>query len=160
MNVKFRKFLAIIICLVTSLPVLAQENATLIITTKSNGSVTYAMNERPKVTFSSTDVVLTTSAVVVNYPLNDFVTITFGEDNSSTSIEEEQLVKPETVISCTSDKLAITKASAGSQVAIYTIDGKLVSMGTVDENGFAEFDLATRGIYIVRVGSISFKIKN
>lgn len=76
----FVKLFLLMAMMVFSLGASAQN--TLNVWQKSGEIVSYAFSEKPVITYSSTDLVLTTNTVVVNYPLTNLRKLTFGDNDA------------------------------------------------------------------------------
>jgi len=75
MKKKILLLLAFMVCSAASL--FAQ--TALVVVQKSGGNVYYSFEDSPKVTFTSKDVVISTSKTVVEYPLADLLSFNFDD---------------------------------------------------------------------------------
>ncbi|MCF0184323.1 MAG: hypothetical protein HUK01_08320 [Bacteroidaceae bacterium] len=127
----------------------------LIVTTKDGGRVVYALSEKPEVTFTATEVVLTVSEAVVAYPLADQVLFTFGDKLDAIS----RTAGLRAVITYNAGELTIGQVAAGMPVRIATIDGREVADTQADAAGNATVRLPQATTYVVQVGDRSFKLQ-
>ena len=128
----------------------------LIVTTKDGGRVVYALSEKPEVTFTATEVVLTVSEAVVAYPLADQVLFTFGDKFDAI----RQTADLRAVITYNAGELTIDQVTAGTTVRIATIDGREVANMQTDTTGHATVRLTQATTYVVKVGDRTFKLQN
>ena len=129
----------------------------LVIWTKDGTKVAYALAEKPKVTFTKTDLVITSNALEVNYSLEKLDRFTYEEgqptditnlqtDESSFRLNEESLVFP--------------ALNANTTIFIYSLNGTLVFKKTVCQNGEYAFPLSNlnAGVYFIMVNGLTYKI--
>lgn len=142
-----------------SLMTMAEEVSitTLEVWTRSGQKIAYALSERPVATYSDNDLVLTTSEMVINYPLAELHKFTFGTDEASSVIAHSA---PVGKVAQQNGTLILSGFQAGIQVAVYTIDGRLAFSGKTATNGTLELSLRQlfAGVYVVKTGSLTHKI--
>ena len=129
----------------------------LIVWAKDGTKVAYALIEKPKVTFTETDLVITTNSVEVNYALEDMARFTYA-DNTETAISNLQT--EETVFKLDGESLLFPSLKANSTVSVYALNGTLVFKKTVRQNGEYTFPLSdlSTGIYMINVNGLTYKI--
>lgn len=127
----------------------------LIVHQKSGEVVYYSFSEQPKVTYSGTDLVLTTSKTKVEYPLANLLKFTFGD--MANGVEDVMESKAEVKLG--NGAIALTGAKPSSVVSIYNASGMLINSQTVDENGNAYLSSSNlaEGIYIIKSDNVTFK---
>lgn len=152
------KLFILLVCFF-SLTVAAQNKMThLVIMAKDGTKVTYAFEDIPKVTFTQSDVVITTKNLDVKHPLHDMDFICY-EANDVTGINDIMIEnKPFRFVS---DSLIIPKLKSNSTVSIYNMGGSIVLQKTIQKEGDYAISLSNleTGIYIVTVNGLSQKIE-
>lgn len=141
-----------------SLSAMAEEPKTqLVVWAKDGTQVAYALAEKPKVTFTETDLVITANGVEVNYTLENMARFTY-EDNTATAITNLQT--DESSFSLNGESLLFPALKANSTVSIYSLNGTLVFKKTVLQNGEYAFLLSnlSTGVYMVNVDGLTYKI--
>ena len=141
-----------------SLSAMADEPKTqLVVWAKDGTQVAYALAEKPKVTITETDLVITANGVEVNYTLENMARFTY-EDNTSTSITNLQT--DESTFKLDGESLLFPALNANSTVSVYSLNGTLVFKKTVRQNGEYAFPLSNlnAGVYMVNVNGLTYKI--
>lgn len=125
---------------------------------KDGTKVAYALAEKPKVTFTETDLVITTKDVEVNYSLENMARFTYEKDNSTTAITNIQT--DESPFKLNEGTLLFPSLNANSTVSVYSLNGTLVFKKTVHQNGEYGFNLSNlnAGVYMVNVNGLTYKI--
>lgn len=129
----------------------------LIVWAKDGTQVAYALAEKPKITFTETDLVITAKGVEVNYTLENMTRFTY-EGNTSTAITNLQT--GETSFKLDGESLLFTSLSANSTISLYSLNGTLVFNKTVQTVGEYSFPLSglNTGVYMVNVNGLTYKI--
>lgn len=151
MKFKLLLMLSLFIGCATSL--LAQ--TALIVHLKSGEVVYYSFSEQPKVTYSGTDLLLTTTKTKVEYPLANLQKFTFGD--MANGIGDVLINKAEMKLE--NGAIVVTNAKPSSVVSIYNASGMLAKSHVVDENGNAYISSSNlkEGIYIIKSDNVTFK---
>ena len=104
--------------------------------------VAYYLETRPKVSFSGTDLVLSASDVEVSYP---FDKVPSGDGTS---------------VQVLAESVRFSGLPAGSEVTVYTADGRKVSSLRADADGSCRVSLATMptGVYVISYGKCNLKM--
>ena len=133
------------------LPVsLLADSNTLFVWTKSGEKVAYLLSDRPVVSYSGSDLLLTTDEVSVAYPLSDLHKFTFGE-TSTTGFGD--VVKESTCsMEYRDNTLHFTNLRPNSLVWIYSTFVHFVARGKSDANATLSFPISTyvHGLYILK----------
>ena len=118
----------------------------------------YLLTEKPKITMSNGDFILTTTNTTVTYKFEDVMKFTLSE-SSATAIEDVKAVS-EPSVERQSDRVIFTGCAPKSAVRIYSIGGQLVDTQWADENGRAEVSISglTAGVYVVKADNVTIKI--
>lgn len=129
----------------------------LVVWAKDGTKVAYALAEKPKVTFTETDLVITSNGIEVNYVLENMARFTY-EKSSSTRITN--LENGETSFKLDGELLLFPSLKANSTIAIYSTNGTLVFKQIVRQNGDYSFSILhlNTGVYIVNVNGLTYKI--
>ena len=142
------------------LPLLAnaQEPKSYLVVWANDGSkVAYALAEKPKITFTETDMIITAEAVDVNYPLDNMLRFTY-EANDDTAIRD--LKTDKVSFKLDGESLLFMDLSPNSTVSLHTLNGESVFSKTVQTAGEYSFPLSnlTTGVYLVTVDGLTYKI--
>ena len=141
-----------------SLSAMADEpKVQLVVWAKDGTRVAYALAEKPKITFTETDLVITDNGVEVNYTLESMARFTY-EDNTSMAITNLQT--DESTFKLDGESLLFPALKANSTVSVYSLNGTLVFKKTVRQNGEYAFPLSNleSGVYMVNVNGLTYKI--
>ena len=149
-------FLTLAVMLLAFMSTLSASAAKHVKVSDKDGNDTYfALSEKPTVTFTSTAMVLTAGSQTIVYPLTDFRAFAFEDD--PLSIESLNGEGNNAVFSF-GNSLKGEGLKAGSQVAVYTINGQLVGRSTVSQSGTVEIPLdGQTGVFVVKSLSKTFK---
>ena len=116
----------------------------------------FAFADQPEVTYTTTDLVLTTTKTTVQYPISQLKKIQFEMAEMPEGIDE---VLIDQRISFRDGSIVIEGGEPNSLVNIYTVLGALTAQYRLDGNGDAV--IPTQGLsgnaYIFANGSITFK---
>lgn len=116
----------------------------------------YELKYTPKVTFTETEVVVTTSvADVYFYSLPDMWKFTY---ESTTGIDE--VAAADASMKFDGQSIVFHGLNAGSDIAVYAVNGVQVMSKTVNAAGDYSFSLSSlsQGVYVVNVNGKTFKI--
>lgn len=141
-----------------SLTTKAEDNPTnLVVWAKDGTKVAYALAEKPKITFTETDLIITAKGVEVSYALGNMARFTY-ESNDGTSIVNLQ--SDESPFKLSGESLLFPALKVNTTVSIYTPNGTLVFKKTVRQDGEYAFPLSNlnAGVYIVNVNGLTYKI--
>ena len=153
-----KKIVYSFLLLLLSLSAIANEPVTnLIVWAKDGTKVAYALCEKPKVTFTETDLVITAKGVEVNYALENIARFTYEVDEA-TSIKGAGNEGP--LFICNGESLLFPSLPFNATIAIYTFDGLLVLKETVKTTGEHVLPLNSlhNGVYLVNVNGFTTKI--
>lgn len=156
---RHRLMMTLLLMYVISITTLAQNAVT--IYQKDGQMATFAFSEKPMVTYSGNDLVLTTNSTTVMYSIYMLKKISFDvEWPSPTGIEEVE-VKAKAQFSFQGGTLYISGGMPGSLVYIYNIKGLLMGQYKIDDSGFASIPLhqLRRDVFIVKAKDFTFKFR-
>lgn len=153
-----KKKLLLVLLSLFCLSAMADEPKTqLVVWAKDGTKVSYALAEKPKVTFTETDLVITAQGVEVNYLLENMSHFTYA-DMTTTAITD--LKTGGLFLKFDGESLLFPTLKANSTVAIYSLSGALVFKQTVVQGGEYAFPLSNLNIgsYFVNVNGLTYKI--
>ena len=142
----------------TCLSAMADEPKTqLVVWAKDGTKVAYALAEKPKVTFTETDLVIKAKGVEVNYSLVNMARFTY-ETNDETTIVNLQT--EESLFKLTGESLLFPSLKANSTVSVYSLNGTQVLKKTIRQKGEYAFPLSnlSAGVYMVNVNGLTYTI--
>lgn len=118
----------------------------------TEGRTAFSLQQRPVVSFTETDVKLSCNQTEVLYSLDNYLKLTIEETDTETTIEK---VGHDNFIINSKE----ISAHGVESMALYTIDGKLITSGKADNEGKITIPVSQlkSGIYIVNTSNKSFK---
>jgi hypothetical protein len=118
----------------------------------------YVLDEKPKITMSNGDFILTTTNTTVTYKFEDVLKFTLSESTATAIEEVETMTEPS--VERTSDRVIFTGCTPKSAIRIYSMGGQLVDTQWADANGRAEVSISglTAGVYVVKSDNVTIKI--
>ena len=149
-------FLTLAVILLAFMSTLSASAAKHVKVSDKDGNDTYfALSEKPTVTFTSTAMVLTAGSQTIEYPLTDFRAFAFADDPAGIGTLDAE---SNNAVFSFGNSLKGEGLKAGSQVAVYTINGQLVGRSTVSQSGSVEIPLdGQTGVFVVKSLSKTFK---
>lgn len=141
-----------------TLSALAKEaKSHLVIWVMDGSKVAYALNEKPKVTFSDSEMVITANGMEVNYPLDNLARFSYESDTDTTV---RNLKTGRVAFRLEGESLLFPGLEANSSVSIHDLNGMQVFKKTVRTTGEYYFSLSdlNSGVYIITVNSTTYKI--
>lgn len=130
-----------------------------IILWRTNGEkITINIGERPKITFGNGEVTITTANGSVAYPAGELQRCTY--ESITDGIEGMEVTKTPS-LAMDGNGVTVTGLPAASQVAVYSVNGLLLSSMQADNSGKATVCTTTmpEGVYIVKTTVGNFKIR-
>ena len=121
---------------------------------------TFAFEEKPVVTYSGSELVLTTTQTSVQYPIYKLKKMEFTVDwDDPDAIEKVK--ETDTQFSFRGGQLTVGRGKSGSYVYLYNLKGIKVAQYTLDENGCASIPMQTlpQDVYIVKTTGFTFKFR-
>lgn len=137
-------------------PLMALAQNCLTIHQKNGETFSYMFQDKPVITYSESDLVLTSTKVQVVFPIRSLKKFTFDDVDTSVSTVE----KVDASYKYSENTVWIRGTEPKSLVLVCTIDGKMVKTFVTDENGDLVFSVNefVEGVYIIRTDSVTFKI--
>lgn len=123
----------------------------------SGRQVTVLLDSEPVITFSGSQLVLSTHMNVVSYNASDISKYTYA------SVVPSGITNPnagDTMFTFTESSIIATHLAPGSAVEVYSVDGALVASGKADVHGNATIGVPARSgaVYVVKTSVVNFKI--
>lgn len=131
------------------------DDACIVIKQKSGNETILELSANPIITFSGEDMVVTSSLTTIAIPLADV--------DSYTAYDATTGIRPLTdAPQFANGHVLFSGLAKGSDVRIYTADGRLVSHQQADASGHAavSLDSLPKGVYVIRTPDNSIKIIN
>lgn len=127
----------------------------LIIWQKDGSKVSYNLDEQPKTTFTSEDLVITTATSTISYPLAKIQRYTYEGAQLSVRDVKSQGIS----ISHNGDLIIVKGMTSGKNVTVYSMDG--VQLLSKLSDGAEQLSLSLSslpmGAYIIKADEISYK---
>lgn len=95
-----------------------------------NDKVFFSFDEKPEVTFSDTNIIISTSDKEISFPITSSVSFEFVD---AAGINDS--MAPEIGFSFTSNEIKITGLNPGETVCIYSLDGRNLLTAPADASG-------------------------
>lgn len=129
----------------------------LVVWAKDGTRVAYALADKPIVTFTETDLVITSNGIKVNYALVNLARFTYEK---STTAGITNLNNDESSLNLNKEALLFPSLRANSTVSVYSANGTLVFRQTVRKDGEFSFPISNlnTGVYMVNVNGLTYKI--
>lgn len=128
-----------------------------VIWAKNGTHVCYALNEKPKVLFRGSDLLVVSKGIEVSYPLSDMLRFTV-ENETITSITD--LLSEKVHPKIEGEYLIFPNTTVNSNVQIFSINGTLIFQKTIQTKGNYSYPISNlkSGIYLVIINKLSYKI--
>ncbi|MDD6552535.1 MAG: T9SS C-terminal target domain-containing protein [Prevotellaceae bacterium] len=121
----------------------------------ANGTATYfSLSDKPVITFTTDNLVLTTSKETIEYPITAYRSFSFVDETTGI----RTVTSPGAVSVTIGNSVSAEGLEAGSSVTIVSLSGEVIGHATVDRNGRVDIPLNGRtGIFIFHSTSRTFK---
>ena len=146
--------------LLTALSSVAFSQNAIAIYQKDGNVATFAFLEKPIVTYSGNDLVLTTKKTTVTYPVYMLQKIVFDLKDIVDDVDALE-VEGKSEFSFQGETLNISGGEPGSFVFIYNMSGMMVGQYRLDSNGHASIPISgmDKSLYIVKTTRFTFKFR-
>ena len=130
----------------------------LVIVATDGTNVTYCLKQKPKVTFSATDIMVANNGLEIVYPLAQ--TARFEYEITDDNSEGIDVVTQEQLVGFTDDALVFKRLNDNTVISIYTMSGQTVLSRTISTSGeyMLPVDFLSEGVYLVNINSLTYKI--
>lgn len=151
----------VLVCImVIILPLLlSAEKTHLVITAKDGTQVAFVLQERPKVTFSESELHLHTMNLEVSYSLVNMENFKYEKRDMIPS-SVINLQGQESVYLLEEDYIVFPVLAKDTEVSLYTINGIMIFSKKVNQSGEYLFPLShlRSAIYVLKVNDLTYKI--
>ena len=142
---------------VTVIVMTAKQREQLIILGKDGTKIAYALTDKPKITFTDSDLVVSVNGLTSNYLLINLLGITYSESdvmNISNAKDDFPLFY------MNGNKLMFHKIKRDMALFLYKIDGSLVFKKRISKDSDTTISLSSieSGIYVLQINGTVFKI--
>lgn len=137
----------------------AQRRAeSLIIKLLDGESISFVLDECPKITFSGTEMIMTSELYETSYPLAELDNYKFGFKDASQIKNVESASEK---VFQTENMIIISGLNPQTDISVYSVNGISLFSAMADKHGEATVNLSglPHGIYIVKYGNKSTKIQ-
>ena len=130
---------------------LAQVNAVVVNMTDGTKTV-FMLADAPVITYSGNNLVLKTATKEASVPVASITSVTLEDRSSATKIES----------AFTADGVLFRQLPAGSEIRVFTVDGKAVCTQKADSDGSVGLDLSRlpKGMLIIKTPETTIKVNN
>ena len=116
----------------------------------------YRLQTRPRITYADGQLWVHSSEVSIGYPAEEVRKYTIGGDAAirvPTGISDVEASRPD-------DWCQMAKARPGSKILVYDVNGHLLTMGIVAQDGTYQYslDVYPAGIYLIKTETTTIKI--
>lgn len=127
----------------------------LVIWQKDGSRVSYNLDEQPKTTFTTDDLVITTTTRTVNYPLSKIRRYTYEGGTLSVYDVEVQGIS----ITQHQDEITVKGLPVGKSALVYAIDGKQLLSKRSDGSSNLTLSLSSlaNGVYVIKAEEVTYK---
>lgn len=146
--------------LLTAFSSMAYAQNTIAIYQKDGKVATFEFSEKPVVTYSGNDLVLTTKKTTVNYPVYMLKKIIFDIKDPVNGIDVLEM-ENKGEFNFQGEMLYISGGEPGSSVYIYNISGIMVGKYRLDSEGSVSIPMQgmDKSLYIVKTTRFTFKFR-
>lgn len=141
----------------TGIVMTARQREQLIILGKDGTKIAYALTDKPKITFTDSDLVVSVNGLTSNYLLINLLGITYSESDV-TNISNAKDDFP--LFYMNGNKLMVHKIKRDMALFLYKIDGSLVFKKRISKDSDTTISLSSieSGIYVLQINGTAFKI--
>lgn len=142
-----------------ALPASADKKAEALVVEMTDGStVTFKLEEQPKLTFSGTNLVIESAVLETSYPLSDLkrYTFKFVEASGIDTVEGNG-----TGVKQADGSITIDGITPGTAITVYSTSGTAVATAKAGGTGSATISTSPlpSGVYIIKYGDKTTKIR-
>lgn len=150
-----KSLLIYLLTIAFNLPLMADDMRQLVVWAKDGTKVAFALEEKPQITFTETELVITTNKQN-HYALENVAKFTYEQIPDGI----KNLLADDAAFILDGESLLFPALKAGSTVSLTSLNGKTVFKKTVKNDGEYAFPLANLndGVYIISVNGLTYKI--
>ncbi len=157
-----RKILILFMALILAAPMMVVSQNVISVHLKEGNPLYFAFKFKPVISFTDSDIVLTTSeGVSLTYPLAGVVKFTFENmDNIPTETDKIADEIKKVTISIDEYFVTLTGAQSETSVRILSSDGKQINTYKTDKEGSVSFSISElpQGAYVISSEDMTVKI--
>lgn len=152
------KYFKTLLTALVMLSPLATEAANYLTVTDTNGSkVSFALTQKPTVSFTASSLRLVAGDQTIDYPLTQYRSFTLTDSNETTGIGTVRTADGTPVFTL-GETLQASGLEPNSTVAVYSIGGQVVRQARANASGLVTMPLnGLKGMLVVKAGNKSFK---
>ena len=141
----------------TAVGMYADQFEILVVKLKNGTETEFFLKDKPQVRFEGTDLKVTSSLGDTSFALADVLRFTYTK-REGTGIDE--IIDNKKGIGIQDGVLVISQLEAGTNVSIYSLDGKLLRQSNAQHAGTFRLSLSElpSGIYLVKIDNVTYKI--
>lgn len=155
MSMKFHSIFTTIILLLVMFYSGAMHAQNLVIWQKDGSKVSYELNEQPKTTFTTDELVITTITSTICFPLAQIQRYTYeGEGTNLNDVRIKGIS-----ISHHGDEIIVKGLPKGKSVAVFGLDGVQMLAKNSDSSGRLTVSISklSKGVYVIKADKITYK---
>ena len=161
MKKRIFSLMAMAVLLMFPLTMNAEDGMVLTIAENDGTTHKFALSESPVITYSGGNIIITCGSQVVTTSMQGVSSCTFATETIDTGIDDirsSESVESQPAFYIRNSRISGLKS--GSEVAVYSLDGKVLMRSHADSDGNASLNLqsATSGIYIIKTPTRTIKI--
>lgn len=152
------KYFKTLLTALVMLSPLATEAANYLTVTDTNGSkVSFALTQKPTVSFTASSLRLVAGDQTIDYPLTQYRSFTLTDSNETTGIGTVRTAEGTPVFTL-GETLQASGLEPNSTVAVYSIGGQQVRQAKAGADGAVSIPLnGLKGVMVVKTSTKSFK---
>jgi hypothetical protein len=134
----------------------SDEKQMCVIVHETEQTTAFALEARPVVSFTETDVKLECNDITVLYPLDHYLKLTIGESETTTTGIEPTVNGQSARFNITESTITVTGCSS---LSVYTVDGKIIAAESAATDDVITLNISQlrTGTYVAVFGNQSFK---
>ena len=136
-------------------PIKAMSEMNIVVYNKDGSRVAYLLEEKPKLVFTTTELLISIKAMEIHYSMKDIDKLSYEVVNTAGIVT----IKAENKIEY-ADGAILYSSKKNEQLAIYDAKGVLVRKTKVlaGENGHMSLSGLSAGLYVITIGNTSYKV--
>ena len=150
-----KKVYATLILAVFALPLWSSDYNTVVVSLRDGTEVTIKMSKQLTLQFDDTNLNAKSETIDINIPKDKITNFTHTYMQDTNGIDTPEV---NDVISFENNGVRIDNLPANSIITLYTLTGQLVREVLAEGECFLAFQDFKKGIYILKINSISYKI--
>lgn len=122
---------------------------------------TFAFSEKPVVTYSGNDLVMSTTKTTVQYPIYLLSKLDFGDVMANLTVIDDVVISEGPSFSFSGKTITIRGGEPKSHVSLYHLNGMKAGDYRLDDQGCATIPVSglSRDFYVVKTKHLTFKFR-